>query len=171
MFASSVADYEAMSEIFPLSASIVIGGQTRDPADYWRHVMHLALLRKFFYGADQLNLTRVIDSMVDLIVDEQPNQRDHFAGLRDGVRDLAKRTHTIYNVDGEAPRGEAGVAIDDLYGRHLHGDYDRWVRTQSTPAVFTEMALTSWCGDAQHALRLVLQSLELGLEQGSMILH
>lgn len=27
------------------------------------------------------------------------------------------------------PRGEAGVAIDDLYGRHLNGEYERWVRT------------------------------------------
>ena len=170
MFVSSVADYEAMSDVLPLSASFVIG-ETRDPADYWRHVMHLALLRKYFYGADQLNLAKVIDSMVELIVDEQPNQRDHFAALRDGVGDLAKRTHTIYNVDGEAPRGEAGIAIDDLYGRHLHGDYDRWARTQSTPAVFTEMALTSWCGDAQRTLRVVSQSLDLGLKQGSMALE
>ena len=170
MFVSSMADYEAMSDTFPLSESFVIG-VTRDPADYWRHVMHLALLRKYFYGADQLNLARVIDSMVELIVDEQPNQRDHFAGLRDGVGDLAKRTRTIYNVDGETPRGEAGIAINDLYGRHLHGDYGRWVRTQSTPAVFTEMALTSWCGDAQRALRLVSESLKFGLEQGSMVLE
>ncbi|TFD07536.1 hypothetical protein [Cryobacterium sp. TMT1-66-1] len=50
--------------------------------------------------------------MVELIVDEQPNQRDHVAGLREDIGYLAKRTHSIYNLGGK--RLEAKPALRSM---------------------------------------------------------
>jgi hypothetical protein len=168
MFMASVDDYEAMNEQFPLPLSINIGGTSSDPRSYWTHVLHASLLRKFFYGRDELGLNAVYTSIDECIVDLRPGMRDTLDELRRASLDHSQSSTVHHVVGSNSPMGEAELTINDLYGRHLHGDYGRWTHTRKTPAVFAENALLVWNTKAQRLLRYTRQVVDLGVNEMSI---
>jgi hypothetical protein len=168
LFLSAVDDYEDLEVTMPLPRSFTMESRPRDRADYWVHVLHMALLRKFFYGDDQLALWRVFDSINACIPSPRDEVVEHLTELRTTC--LERRSVTAYSVNDGPVRDDNEVAIDELYGRHLHVDYDRWVRAQEGGAPFGESAALFWNASAQRRLRAVRQTIDLGVGDGTMVL-
>lgn len=167
MFISAVDDYEDLQRALPLPMSITIGGAPRDPQKYWTHILHASVLRKFFHGTDQLNMKRIYDAMDACIVDLKPRVREHLDAARQICTALNSSSQVGFVGPGGSMRGESAVTLDELYGRHLHGDYDRWQRSLSGGRFFGENAALQWNSSAQRLLRLTRQTLDLGLRDGT----
>lgn len=168
MFLSSVADYESMNDQFPLPESMNIGGDNHDPHRYWTHVLHASLLRKFYFGQDELSLGKIYDAIDMCIVDLRPGMRDTVDELRVASVNHRRSATVSHVIANRAPSGEGALTIDDLYGRHLHGDYGRWERARANPGVFTESALLTWNVRARQLLRWTGQVLDMGVREGSI---
>lgn len=154
----------------PLPRSFTLGGGPRDRGDYWCHVLHMALLRKFFIGKDQVALWRVFDSIDACIPVPRDEVTEHLTALRESVLDHRSMSKVAYSVDEGPLRRDGEVALDELYGRHLHGDYDRWQRAHEGGAPFGESAALHWNIQAAHRLRVVRDTIRLGLDDGTIVL-
>lgn len=168
MFLSSVADYESMNDQFPLPESMNIGGDNHDPHRYWTHVLHASLLRKFYFGHDELSLGKIYDAIDMCIVDLRPGMRDTLDELRVACVNHRRSTTVGHVIGNRALSGEGALTIDDLYGRHLHGDYGRWERVRANPGVFKESVLLTWNVRARQLLRWTRQVLDMGVREGSI---
>lgn len=141
LFLDSVQRYEEMADAFPLPETINLG-PVSDPRDYWLHVMHGALLRKYVAPGDALYLRRVIDAFERSVDCSDPAVAGTWVELRRAFNLLPGRGGIEFVVNDVRVTSHA-LAFDDLYGTLLHGDFDRWKRSRRG-AMVNGLGLFDW---------------------------
>lgn len=145
MFLDTVDAYEQLQETYPLPTSYNLHGVPR--SDYWTLVLHAGLLRKFFAPTDQATVAKVIESVSRLVLIEEK-------GLMQDLQDIPRYAHSRtvpvkvgLNVGGHDVTLWEVVEVE-LYGRHLHTDYGKWVASQKIRHGSWNVHLGQWCGAA-----------------------
>ena len=124
-FLSTVDDYDRMALLHPLPNELNVLGHEDDDAQRWVVVFHAILLRKYFQPKDPLLLSRVVASLRRCVV-----KSDYSATEWDELEeDVAIVRNTSLHHGSGKPHTEAELLRNQLYGRYLHGDYDKWSET------------------------------------------
>lgn len=125
-FLDSAADYENLQDSLPLPRE-ADGFTPMSDTERWIVVLHAMVLRKYFVpdkpGSEQLRLSAVARSLRTCYRgDALTHDWDAI------VENIAVLDPLMEYVRDGSTRSEQEVATDRLYGRHLHGDYDKWQR-------------------------------------------
>lgn len=142
MFLDTVDAYEQLQETYPLPLSWNLHGVPQ--SDYWTLVLHASLLRKFYAPTDQATVAKVIESVSRLVLIEEE-------GLMQDLQDIPLYAHSRtvpvkvgLNMDGHDVTLWEVVEVE-LYGRHLHTDYGKWVASQTIRKGSWNSHLGQWC--------------------------
>jgi len=90
----------------------------------------------------------------------------------DEIREEAEKLQNLSTIKFSTPtpcepdRGEADVVFGELYGRHLHGDYDKWQRSLKTPDLVRTLAVSSWVSGVDIWLMRLSSAIDLGISEG-----
>jgi hypothetical protein len=163
-FLATVDDYESMAEIFPLGPDINVFGHRDDHERRWIVAFHAMMLRKYFQSGDALLLKSVVGSLRQCVVklDLSPDEWASWLTIGD-IRNI-----TVYQHGFGKPYGEVELLKVQLYGRYLHGDYEKWAEVQrigdggSDTAVFTAVG-----GMACRVVSLV-EFIRGGIDEGAV---
>lgn len=140
LFLALVEDYRELAERLPASTAMTLGGQ-RDPQDHWHRLLRAFALRKFISKTDSVYLPKVAKSLQALLPEDQQGDGHFEEGMTKIVDELLEGNGAY----GTGQERAHLIVLDDLYGRYLHGDYDKWQRTMSRGNDLTrEVALWEW---------------------------
>ncbi|MEN2741665.1 hypothetical protein ABCS02_28095 [Microbacterium sp. X-17] len=131
-----------MSRAFELPETVTLGS-SHDQRNYWLHVLHGALLRKYVSPDDNLFLRRVIDAFERSVDGSNPEVRATWTELRKAFKSLRQGGGIEYVINNNVNITSQMLAFDDLYGTLLHGDFDRWIRSRHG-SLINEIALFEW---------------------------
>lgn len=139
LFLALVEDYRELAERLPAAPAMTLGGR-RDPQDHWHRLLRAFALRKFISKSDSVYLPKVAKSLQTLLPRDQHGDSPFEEGMTAIVEEL---------LEGQGAYGTGQerahmIVLDDLYGRYLHGDYDKWQRTKSRVGLIQEVALWEW---------------------------
>ena len=169
MFLSSVRSYESFAGIFELPTDITLafaGLEERD-REYWLFVTHGALLRKYIQGGDNLAFSKVIQSIKACLDVSDVNVSRTWAVLEAEAAEIPTGGGIEYRV-GDNEIDPKQLALDDLYGSLLYGDYDRWARNTRGGGM-SQFALVDWVNDVAHFVVAIKQYWELAERDGLVI--
>ena len=149
-FMSSVRDYEDLNTALPLPKTLQVLSPMPE-GDRWVLILHAMMLRKYFVSdersTERLRLSEVARS---LRACARGDALTHNWDLI--IANIALLEPSMeYARDGNI-RSEHDVVFDHLYGRYLHGDYDKWQRT-GTPG---DEDLPLWMATKNRAARLMM---------------
>ena len=129
-FMSTIDDLERFARLYPIPTSTnVVTGHGDDDHARWVVITHALLLRKYFAPRDKLLLTRVAQSLQACSEGDHGMTSEDWVLLQENVAKIATNTTVIVGPDG-VKHTEHDVLTNELYGRYLHGDYDKWLGTQ-----------------------------------------
>lgn len=162
IFQKLATEYFRMVELFapdgepmPLHASEV-------ERRHWLELFRAALLRKFMVRDEHVSLKLVVRAL--RLCNVSAN-----AEVADGANAVAELfTDEMVQAGGavisEPARGSAGDLFDDvLYGRLLHGDADRFHRSEWAEDYSRLSSVAAGRFEAEHALRKALDVVSYGL--------
>lgn len=139
LFLALVEDYRELAETLPADRSMRIGGK-RDPQDHWHRLLRAFALRKFTARDDPVYLPTVADSLQAVLPPDQHGDGDFKSGMTALLEEL-EAGQIAFGVNQERAKK---IVFDTLYGRYLHGDYDKWQRSMTRIDYFQEHALWEW---------------------------
>lgn len=157
LFLDLVEDYRSLANALPADVQFTLGSlEPRQVQDHWHRLLRAFALRKFVSPADHVTVARVVSSLDALMPQRNSQVKEEMEML------VAKATR------GVAAFGSGGVdgydhadniTMDALYGRYLHGDYDRWERSRARPQLYEEMALWSWVSNVESLVFSIERSI------------
>ncbi|WP_295122491.1 hypothetical protein [uncultured Leifsonia sp.] len=155
MFLSLADEYAGLLD-FLNAPNRVVMGPPRTEADrtaHWHRLLRAAVSRKFITQGDGAYLGDVFTSMARLRSSESPPV---------AVQDLQERLNRIrtdslgsYVLAGHPPTSEPEIFWDVIYGQLMHGDYERWYRSNAR-------AGTGWDVNAVAMVLSQVEQLVLG---------
>ncbi|CAN5460225.1 hypothetical protein BH09ACT4_BH09ACT4_03910 [soil metagenome] len=149
-FMATVEDYEAMSETMPLPRTVKLAA-SQDPETRWTIVLHALMLRKYFQPKDQLQLSAVVDALVECVLPTADQAAaDDWREARGLVEVMQNVTTTNW---GAGDFTDAELLRHVIYGRYLHGDFGKWAATEDTPAIASERGV--WDATVSRADRVL----------------
>lgn len=161
-FLSTVEDYERLAALFPIGDSINILGLGDDDERRWQIVLHAVMLRKYFQKDDRLFLPRVLTSLRQCVIGDDPTE-EQWAELIDSVG--VQPAGPAVSFVGSKGYNSIDVMENELYGRFLHGDYGKWLHTQ-TAARIADTQLMSAASALAHRVLRVAQWIRVGVRDG-----
>ena len=162
IFEQLAAEYFRMVELFQLEGGPVLPGSVEGERRQWVELFRAALLRKFIVRDEHVSLKLVVRALRLCNYAADPE-------LALGA-DAVAALFTAEMVQGRQ-RDIPGPALDDgrdafediLYGRLLHGDADRFHRSEWGKDYNRLRAAAAQRFDAEHALRKALDVVRYGL--------
>ena len=162
IFEQLAAEYFRMVELFQPEGGPVPAGSIEGERRQWVELFRAALLRKFIVRDEHVSLKLVVRALrlCNYAAD---------GGLAAGA-DAVTALFTAEMVQGRqhdspgpAPDDARDTFEDVLYGRLLHGDADRFQRSQWAQDYSRLSAAAAQRFDAEHALRKALDVVSYGL--------
>lgn len=155
LFVELVDEYEALAAALPVEQHKFVLGTSQDSPDYWPRLVRAFALRKFIYPTttDHVGLNKVIAAIHEIApaVVSEVN-----ATVGEDIMKAIERGLVGFGIGGGKIVGQGAVAVDLLYGAHLHGDYDRWQRTKAPEQrAHVHGALWRWTSDGERWMREV----------------
>ncbi|MDR7081581.1 hypothetical protein J2X01_000858 [Arthrobacter ginsengisoli] len=161
IFERLAADYFRMVELFTADGGPVPAGSVDGERRHWLELFRAALLRKFIVRDEHVSLKLVVRAL---------RACNHAADRRlaEGADEIAG-LFTAEMVQGRQ-HGDPGPAAADgreifedvLYGRLLHGDADRFHRSEWAKDHDRVSAVAATRFEAEHALRKALDVVRFG---------
>ena len=155
MFLSLADEYVGLLEYLNAPNRVVMGPPSTeaDRTAHWHRLLRAAIARKFITERDGAYLGDVFASMDRLRSADAPPL---------AVQDLQERlnlirTHSLgsYVLSGHPPASEPEIFWDVIYGQLMHGDYERWYRSDARAA-------TGWDVNAVAMVLSRVEELVLG---------
>lgn len=165
IFVQLAADYFRMKELFRPADGPVPGDSPEAERRQWVELFRAALLRKFIVRDEHVSLKLVVRALRLCNYTQDPR-------LAEGTEAVAElftaemvqgRQH---EVPGPAPDDGRELFEDVLYGRLLHGDADRFRRSEWAKDRDRLGAAAGRRFDAEHALSKALDVVSYGLAHG-----
>ena len=162
IFEQLAAEYFRMVELFQPEGGPVPAGSIEGERRQWVELFRAALLRKFIVRDEHVSLKLVVRALrlCNYAAD---------GGLAAGA-DAVTALFTAemvrgrqHDIPGAAPDDGRDTFEDVLYGRLLHGDADRFQRSQWAQDYSRLSAAAAQRFDAEHALRKALDVVSYGL--------
>lgn len=166
-FLATVDDYESLASTYKMPESINLLGHGEDTASRWVVVMHSLLLRKYFAPTDKLYLPTVVESVRACVVtDDFPPSEwyklgSYLQSRPDGPAIAYRGTRAFTAAD---------VWTVELYGRYLHGDYEKWQSAVAAGERITDTQLYSAAVESGRRVLAVAGLVRGGLEAGAISL-
>jgi hypothetical protein len=92
--------------------------------------------------------------------------------LRDVLQEVSTGSIGEYVLGDEAPVTEPDILVDVLYGRVLHGDYQRWIRSERRQSTGWEVSTAFfWLNEAEGLIAATRKVLLDGIELGHIDLN
>jgi hypothetical protein len=125
-FLSTVEDYERLDRAIPLGRSINLFGHLNDDERRWHVVLHALLLRKYFADPG-VRMSEVMSAARQCEVNGGPPGADWDAM----IANVEQMESGVGSRFGDNPHtfSNAELYYAQLYGRLLHGDFDKWKTT------------------------------------------
>lgn len=165
IFAALAADYFRMVELFHPESGPVPPDSPEGERRQWVELFRAALLRKFIVRDEHVSLKLVVRAL--RLCNHTADRK-----LADGA-DAVAGLFTAEMVQGRqhdalepAPADDRDIFEDVLYGRLLHGDADRFRRSEWANDSRRLSAAAALRFDAEHALRKALDVVSYGLAHG-----
>jgi hypothetical protein len=161
IFQTLATEYFRMVELFAPDGGPVPPGAVEGERRHWLELFRAALLRKFIVRDEHVSLKLVVRALrlcndpVDPTVAEGT---EAVAGLFTAEMVQGRRPVT----SGPDPEGH-DLFEDVLYGRLLHGDADRFHRSEWADDYARLSTAAASRFDAEHALRKALEVVRYGL--------
>ncbi|QCB98212.1 hypothetical protein E5206_15910 [Arthrobacter sp. PAMC25564] len=162
IFESLATEYFRMVELFKPDGAALPPDSVEGERRHWVELFRAALLRKFIVRDEHVSLKLVVRALrlCNFRVDRK---------VAEGTEEVA-RLFTAEMVQGRR-RLLSGLAQDDgpdlfedvLYGRLLHGDADRFRRSEWADDYSRLSSVAASRFDAEHALRKALDVVSYGL--------
>ena len=168
IFAHLAADYFRMVELFRLADGPVPADSPEAERRQWVKLFRAALLRKFIVRDEHVSLKLVVRAL--RLCNHSADRR--LAEGTDAVAELFTAEMVQgrqHEIPGPAPDDGREVFEDVLYGRLLHGDADRFRRSEWAKDHERLGAAAAQRFDAEHALSKALEVVSYGLAHG--LLH
>ena len=162
IFEQLAAEYFRMVELFQPEGGPVPAGSIEGERRQWVELFRAALLRKFIVRDEHVSLKLVVRA---LRLCNHAANGDVAAGA-DAVAALFTAEMVQgrqHDIPGPDPDDGRDTFEDVLYGRLLHGDADRFQRSQWAKDYSRLSAAAAQRFDAEHALRKALDVVSYGL--------
>lgn len=163
LFLALVEDYRELAETLPVDRSMRIGGR-RDPKDHWHRLLRAFALRKFVAQHDPIYLPAVAESLEAVLPLEYRGE----GGSKDGMTELLKETEDGQVAYGTDEKRAKEIVFDTLYGRYLHGDYDKWKRSTERDQFLLEHAMWGWLRRVEDCVFDLSKELQQLREDGTL---
>lgn len=147
IFLSLVDEYDEMTSM------LTVGDAEKTRLRVW--ALRAVLLRKFAAKGDNIYLERVTDALERLCPGSVPH------GWATERLNTVEKGEGIALVRGNVAVGHWDVVVEDLYGTHMHGDYEKWHRSRQVGTQMRAVALMMWVSRLEnviHELRDVIQA-------------
>ena len=166
---ATVHDYEVLDSAIPLR-SIELLPWKMPPQQAWNVLLHAMMLRKYTLAAnDKVYLPRVVDALSRLA---REFTGDEHADFLDAVAAWAP---DACSSAGQGTRHHYGGTLWEtpemvrkiLYGRFLHGDAGK---RAALPDDFHHLVMPvfDWSTDSAHAVRILAQWIQIGVNSGAL---
>jgi hypothetical protein len=170
LFISLAGDHEELIEALPTSPTAVISRPVTQTSrtEHWRRLLRTASARKFIVQkSDEVYLAKVFDSAEACMADSVTDRMRRLQPLRDLLQEVSTGSIGEYFLGDEEPATEPDIMADVLYGRVLHGDYHRWIRSERRQSTGWEVSTAFfWLNEAEGLIaatrKVVLDGIELG---------
>ena len=165
IFAQLAADYFRMVELFKPADGPVPADSPEAERRRWLELFRAALLRKFIVRDEHVSLKLVVRAL--RLCNYAADHR-----LAEGAESVAEQFTAEmvqgrqHEMPGAAPDDGREVFEDFLYGRLLHGDADRFRRSEWAKDHDRLDAAAAQRFDAEHALSKALDVVRYGLAHG-----
>jgi hypothetical protein len=166
LFLASVEAYSSFHNQFALPDEIRLGTQETDQG-YWLRIIHGAFLRKYIAPNDEMFMTKVVRSMTACVDRTDPEVAAVWVALGRAAKKLPTQSTIEYNLNGvDVPTSD--LALDELYGLILHGDWDRWQRSKQASGM-ADFALFTWMGEIAQMVGRVRDYWRLAERDGLVV--
>ena len=165
IFAQLAADYFRMAELFRPADGPLPADSPEAERRQWVELFRAALLRKFIVRDEHVSLKLVVRAL--RLCNHAADRR--LAEGTDAVAELFTAEMLqgrLHGMPGPAPEDGPDVFEDVLYGRLLHGDADRFSRSEWAKDHGRLGAAAARRFDAEHALGKALDVVRYGLAHG-----
>ena len=165
IFAQLAADYFRMVELFRPADGPLPAGSPEAERRQWAELFRAALLRKFIVRDEHVSLKLVVRALrlCNYAADRRLAEGTEAVAELFTAEMLQGRQH---GMPGPAPDDGHDVFEDVLYGRLLHGDADRFQRSEWAKERDRLSAAAARRFDAEHALGKALEVVSYGLARG-----
>lgn len=163
LFLALVEDYRELAEALPADPVMTLGGK-RDPQDHWHRLLRAFALRKFTAEKDTVYLPTVAGSLEALLPPDQRGDGDFTTGMTKLLQKI-EAGQIAFGVNQERAKT---IVRDVLYGRYLHGDYDKWQRSTTRFDFIQEPAVWEWVTNVERFVFKLAEDLYRLREDGTL---
>ena len=163
LFLALVEDYRQLAEALPADPKMRIGGK-RDPQDHWHRLLRAFALRKFTAADDTVYLPAVAGSLEALLPPDQRGDSDFTTGMTEVLQEI-EAGQVAFGVNQERAKT---IVRDVLYGRYLHGGYDKWQRSTTRLDFIQEHAVWAWMTNVEGFVFTLAKELHQLREDGTL---
>lgn len=167
LFCQLVEEYDRLGAAFPVSVtSFELTPETDlDDTERWHRIIGAMALRKFVLGQqDHVRADKVLGALRNCLRD--PADAELLARWLGDFRAIG--TKVQIDEGGDARRSLAEVLEDLIYGSYLHGDLDRWRRTNSRWQASINLALWMFSEDAESYIRRLRSVVLVAAREGRL---
>jgi hypothetical protein len=150
MFLSAVDGYANLSEALPLPSSFSFHG-AKDDSSYWTIVLHASALRKFFAASEQVHVPKVVGAVRAIVAQPNEDLERHLVDVLDYSDADGVPSSVRLNINGIDVTPWELVQME-LYGRHLHVDWSKWVASERRTGGRFALHLSEWVVGADHVV-------------------
>jgi hypothetical protein len=167
LFCQLVEEYDRLGAAFPVSVTSfeLMAENCLGDADRWHGIVRAMTLRKFVLGQqDHVRADKVLSALRNCLRD--PADAEILACWADDFRAIGSKVQI--DEGGDARRTLAEVLKDLIYGSYLHGDLDRWRRTNSRWQASVDLALWMFSEDAESFIRRLRSVILVAAREGRL---
>jgi hypothetical protein len=167
-FLSTVDDYERLEATFPLPNGVNVLSHGDDEQSRFAALLHAAVLRKYDAPHDKLHLAKVVKALRQCVV-----ERDYSAQTWDELTEALRVPPADIGrfYVGESGYSEGVILENELYGRYLHGDYDKWQHTQRVRPVMSDSPVLIAVGSRATRVVRLAQLIRAGIREGAVVIE
>lgn len=137
---------------------------TEDSSAYWLQFVRAMMLRKFYAPDDQVQLPKIAKALRVCSVTKD-------AGLEDAASAIEQQFSTLNDAEAQSWKtllsSETSDAFEDMiYGRLLHADSDKFLRTEAMEMADKRLALFIGGAPLQAAVELALYNVRICVQNG-----
>lgn len=167
LYCDLVDEYDRLGEAFPVSTTSfdLASDSPLGSRERWHRIVRAMALRKFVLGAnDHVRADKTLAALKRCLSDpEDLRVLDRWQSDFDAIG-----TRVQVDEAGDAKRSLADLLKDLIYGSYLHGDLERWNRTQTRWRGSVDLALWMFSEDAEHYIRRLRSVIRLAASEGRL---
>ena len=167
LYCGLVDEYDRLGEAFPVSTTSfdLTSDSPLGSGERWHRIVRAMALRKFVLGAnDHVRADKTLAALKRCMSD--PADLRVLDRWQSDFEAIGTRVHMDEGADTK--QSLADLLEDLIYGSYLHGDLERWNRTQARWQGSVDLTLWMFSEDAEHYIRRLRSVIRVAAAEGRL---